>query len=431
MIPTRLYLIFAITLLSFSPLSLFAMGGRNILGPHRTTLEDCKIKWGGGIWDGPQPIFPYDLQCQHLIELAELPAQNDCGEKVSYEDLYQNFKGDFSQPVVANAGMIQVHGEGKYAYAQYLPAPQLSSSGVDLESQALDHYYCHKQQPQKVEDVFQSGFDVPAKVIDLWSKEYIEFKWGSQLSGLMKKYPDYDLPTFLELNITAAKLWKKMTTCFSGNSEMARAAYAQGKFVCTNSSIDGRTLRTEIASYLDSVEAYFMSSYFKPPKSKAKNSVDFYDLMMKGEDLVDVEIQELPSLHPLFTQAAMQTILKIYPMDESFDALEFEKNLKANNINTNLFFNVSQLFRFMPSLECSTLGLWPSAGRTSYNALVLRSQELIATAVKGYEVTDYNIQPVACGGDKYRLPYLYSDSKFDIALQYREIPKRYHEAEKK
>lgn len=391
------------------------------------TLEDCRIKpRARSIWDGPAPLFQqeFDPECKRVVSLQELPSMEYCGGEITLSKLYPDFNGDMGARQVTMAGKVTIRESIFSNIHFYKPGPQIVN-GLDLESHVLDQFYCHKKYPSKVKDAYLPDFDVPAKVIDLWSKEYIQYKWQDQLKPLMAKYPLYDMATLYELNLVGADLWSSLMACYEGNAELARQAYYQGATSCLNRSTDGEKLHQKLAEYMGSVEAYFMSSYFKKPELQVKSKVELLYAIDKKESLAKIEIGEMPSLHPLFIQAAFQMLTKIYPIGESMNEQTLKEKVRSMQLDERFFLSASQLFRLIPNMECSPMGLWPSANRAAYNSIIITSLRMIKALAPEIEINDYHVQPVGCGEDKYRLPDLYSNSRDDFALALRAIADRY------
>jgi hypothetical protein len=335
-----------------------------------------------------------------LAEMKEVAADSSC-RALSIQELFPGFRGDFSRvrstrawpPTVLDINGVPV-GVGGGSLAR-IPADytcdqrggascwqeaygeNFTTQSADLESHAI-RGYCHRQNPRHIAEVFAQGFDVPAEFILLWSREYIQYKWGGPVGvgRLQSAHPENDIVGLYELNLAAADLWRKIQNCAAGSAELARRFYFEGRFSCAN----GAELREEVGVFSANIRNYYRSSFFRESRPTFSSGHELASRMRRGELLVQDTIGEMPSFHPLFTQMSLEFLLEAVPADRSYSRVEFENDIASgrNGVDARTFTAVGKLFSILPRSVANPSGLWPSASRVARGFLEFKSMQIAA-----------------------------------------------------
>ena len=471
------------------------MNARNFLKILALTAVVCLFAqpdlhaMGGRVPMEPEPLFKNDpfAPAQVMKRLPMIQADPDC-RAPTLEELYPDFRGDYAtvkrsrvwpptvlelwgQPRRTTADGTQgalpddhvcrkEKGERCWAKAY---SREFAASGVNLEPGAY-RGYCHRQNPQKLDDVFALDADFPADFISLFTPEYIEYRWENvstapHLQGRMSKlrpsdlsyerileipklkgvrflqavYPEHDIVSLYELNIEAARLWKKLADCYNGSAVHARRAYFEARFDCSGANpdfrLDGAELRRLVGEFLGNVRNFYQSSFFKRPEVNGTFDFEVMRKLERREQVLTIDLKEVPSVHPLFAQATYQIQTEISPLDRNIDMREYAEELKANRrgFDERIGVGANYLQHIAPAGQAHHFGLWPSAMRATRGQIEYRTYQMLAAVQRGAEAHWYGV--LMTGIDDQVLPSFYPDNAKAIALEVRKINARYKAAE--
>ena len=385
------------------------------------------------------------IRAMVLQEMKQIEADPNC-RVFSMTELFPSFRGDFSRvrqtrawpPTVLTSSGIPVgftsdnrhvmpsdyecdkNGGSSCWLEAY--AVGVANSGVDLESHAI-RGYCHRQNPNRREDVFELGYDVPAEFISLWTRAYIQYKWGGAAGDarLQEQYRENDIVGLYELNLSAADLWQKILTCARGDAESARRFYYEASYSCG----EGAALLNEVSTFSQNVRNYYRTSFFRESSPVFTDTRDYVRRMQSRDSIVNLNIGEMPSYHPLFSQMSLEFLLEVLPIDRRVSREDFEQEIATarNGVDSRTFTAIAKHLALLPKSVVNPSGLWPSAARTARGFVEYRSMQIAASLVEGGHAVWLGGIPTYV--DHRRLPEFYSNFPGEIAQDFREIGRRY------
>jgi hypothetical protein len=243
------------------------------------------------------------------------------------------------------------------------------------------------------------------------------------MDQLHTKFSENDLVSLYELNLKAARLWERALACYSRNAEAVREAYARASFACI--AWPGPSLSLAFAEFRQDVRGYLATSFFRTPQLLVENRMDIALRLLNRQPLIAVSNENnLPSIHPIFSQVILELQLELFPISENISSERLATRLSSSG-QDRLFLVLAHFDYYFPGRGADHFGLWPAAARAARFWRFYQMLGLLASETGGH-VRLRRPVGITTDIDHQRLPDFYLQNAQAIPVAMRDIGQRYN-----